>query len=90
MTVCIGKIAKTVGKMMEDLAEVIADAKAIKPFSIHLFHNRRGQSHFKEDRTPKTLPIKYLKHLNTSFNKGINQEFIGRVIVKKGSNYAKS
>ena len=56
MTVRIGKTAKTVGKIMEyemteDLAKVIAEAKAIKPLSIYLFHNGRGQSHLKEDRT---------------------------------------
>ena len=49
MTVRIGKTAKTVGKIMEyemteDLAKVIAEAKAIKPLSIYLFHNGRGQS----------------------------------------------
>ena len=56
MMVRIGKTAKTVGKIMEyemteDLAEVIAEARAIKPLSIYLFHNGRGQSHLKEDRT---------------------------------------
>ena len=28
-----------------------AEAKAIKPLSIYLFHNRRGQSYLKEDKT---------------------------------------
>ena len=56
MTVRIGKTAKTVGKTMEyemtqDLAKVIAEAKAIKPLSIYLFHNRKGQSYLKEDKT---------------------------------------
>ena len=56
MTVRIGKTAKTVGQIMEfemtdDLAKVIAEAKAIKPLSIWLFHNRRGQSYLKENRT---------------------------------------
>jgi len=56
LTARIGKTAKTVGKIMEykmteDLAKVIAEARAIKPLSIYLFHNRRGQSYLKEDKT---------------------------------------
>ena len=56
MTVRIGKTAKTFAKTIEfemtrDLAEAITEARAIKPLSIYLFHDRKGQSYLKEDRT---------------------------------------
>lgn len=56
MMVQIGKTAKRTATVLEfemsdDLAEVITECRAIKPLSIYLFHNRRGQCYLAEDRT---------------------------------------
>ena len=56
MTVKVGKTAKTTEKVLEfmitpELEAVLAECKAIKPLSIYLFHNRRGQSYLADDRS---------------------------------------
>ena len=56
MTVRIGKTAKTTEKVLEfvrtpELQDVLAECKAIKPLSIYLFHNKRGQSYLADDRS---------------------------------------
>ena len=56
MTVRIGKTAKTTEKVLEfvmtpELEDALAECKAIKPLSIYLFHNRRGQSYLADDRS---------------------------------------
>jgi integrase len=56
MTVKVGKTAKTTEKVLEfmmtpELEAVLAECKAIKPLSIYLFHNRRGQSYLSDDRS---------------------------------------
>ena len=56
MTVRIGKTAKTTEKVLEfvmtpELEDALPECKAIKPLSIYLFHNRRGQSYLADDRS---------------------------------------
>lgn len=56
MTVRIGKTAKTTEKVLEfvmtpELEDALAECKAIKPLSIYLFHNKRGQSYLADDRS---------------------------------------
>ena len=56
MTVRIGKTAKTTEKVLEfvmtpELEAALAECKAIKPLSIYLFHNKRGQSYLADDRS---------------------------------------
>ena len=50
MTVRLGKTAKTTERVLEfvmapELEAALAECKAIKPLSIYLSHNKRGQSY---------------------------------------------